>query len=137
MRAGRIPAPCPARCRLADRVGLSVFEDAGEDGRVTPWFRSALIVAALGVAGCSEALHTGPLEYARSAGWDAAELKDKPNLQKKISEALRDLFGENPRMIRVPKGSGLPDGGRHLGNYIQTESGPKVVRFLDTKAPQE
>jgi mono/diheme cytochrome c family protein len=42
------------------------------------------------------------------------ELRDKPKLQVAVTKAVDNVFGESPNQMRVPKGSGLPDGGRRL-----------------------
>jgi len=86
---------------------------------VTSRFRLALVVGSLTIAllpaGCGDSFNAGPIEYKDSERL-AVDLKEKPNLQAAVRKALADLFGPAPRSIRVPAGSGLPEGGLRLAN---------------------
>ena len=77
----------------------------------------ALLLASSGLAlaapGCGETFYTGPLAYSRSESM-ATDLADKPKLQAAVNKTLNKIFGETPNQIRVPRDSGLPDGGRRL-----------------------
>ena len=83
---------------------------------MTSRFRLAWVVGlSLAPFGCGS-FNAGSIEYKPSPRAEA-ELKDKPQLRAAIDKALADLFGRSPREIKVPAGSGLPEGGRRLGNY--------------------
>lgn len=73
-------------------------------------------------AGCSDAFNSGPLQYAESKKL-TAELGDKPELRAAVRTALVDLFGPEPRTIKVPEGSGLPGGGIYLASHRRTADG--------------
>jgi mono/diheme cytochrome c family protein len=47
----------------------------------------------------------------------AQDLKGKPKLQAAVEKGVNDLFGESPKFIKVPKGTGLYQGGRRLAAY--------------------
>jgi mono/diheme cytochrome c family protein len=91
---------------------------------VTSRFRLAVVVGSLALSGCG-GLSAGRIQYADSERM-AKDLKDKPVLQVAVRKALADVFGPSPQNIKVPKGSGLPHGGRLLGNYyIEGEGAQK------------
>ena len=48
-----------------------------------------------------------------------------------VLKALADLFGPNPQSIKIPKGTGLPYGGRLLAAHVQEGRGPqqRTYRF--------
>jgi mono/diheme cytochrome c family protein len=86
----------------------------------------------LAVAGCGDAFWAGPMKYVENEKL-AADLKDKPELQKAVRKSLAELFGPDPTHIKVPEGSGLPVGGIYLANFIDhsggkfTKTGPVLV----------
>ena len=92
-------------------------------------FRWILIVGTCTLAGCGELFDPGPLQYVDSPRLQA-DLKDKPPLQEAVRKALGKLYGENPREIKVPVGSGLPLGGARLANYRKFEDGERPQAFL-------
>ena len=73
--------------------------------------------ALLAPAGCSDAWNSGAMSYVESERL-AADLKDKPELQKAVRKSMTDLFGEDPKHIKVAAGMGLPDGGIRLANFV-------------------
>jgi mono/diheme cytochrome c family protein len=100
---------------------------------------SALL--ALPLYGCSDALNAGPLEYVANDAL-TKDVEGKPNLagkpafQQKVRAALTRLFGESPQRIKVPEGSGLPEGGLYLASYMQEGEGPsaRYVRLYEDAA---
>jgi mono/diheme cytochrome c family protein len=102
---------------------------------VTSRFRSTLIVAGLALsstlAGCSDSFNAGPMSYVENSRL-TTDLKS-PTLQGKVRQALSGLYGDDPRHIRVPEGSGLPGGGIYLANYLQpSEKAPETtLRIFD------
>jgi mono/diheme cytochrome c family protein len=76
------------------------------------------------VSGCSDRFLAGPLRYEESDAL-TKDLKGKTNLagktrlQDKVRNGLANLFGENPKKIKVPDGMGvlLTGGGARLANY--------------------
>jgi mono/diheme cytochrome c family protein len=87
---------------------------------------------ALATAGCSDAINAGPLRYIEADALTKdlgpkANLHGKPNLQNKVRQALAKLYGEDPQHIRVPEGSGLPNGGIYLANRVVQGSGDGAV----------
>jgi mono/diheme cytochrome c family protein len=104
-------------------------------------FPLALILGSLTLSGCT-AFNEGPISYAENermnAPPDRAEapgLAGKPKLQVAVRKALTQLFGENPRRIRVPPGTGLPLGGRRLAGWIQEGEGERKT-LKPVKGPQ-
>ncbi len=80
--------------------------------RASPVVRLTLtLLLPLALAGCGDVLYVGKLSYVGSPDLQA-KLGDKPDLQKKVGEQLVDLFGPDPQYMKVPKGAGLPGGGR-------------------------
>ena len=97
------------------------------------------------VAGCSDSYLAGPIVYTESKAI-TQEVKGKPNLagkpklQQKVRDALAKVYGDSPQVIKVPEGSGLPNGGLRLANYIQTDKGriPNLTRETpDGEATQQ
>ncbi len=95
-------------------------------------YRAALILGcsclALATAGCSDAINAGPLRYVEADALTKdlgpkANLHGKAELQNKVRQALAKLFGDDPQHIRVPEGSGLPNGGIYLANQVVLGSG--------------
>lgn len=69
------------------------------------------------VSGCGESFHAGPMSYVESERL-ATELKD-PKLQAAVREGLDNLYGSDPRYIKVPKDSGFfHQGGILLASHI-------------------
>ncbi len=96
------------------------------------WFLGCTCLAAA-AAGCSDALNAGPLQYVEAEALTKdlgtkTNLYGKPNLQKKVRQALVQLFGPNPQEIHVPDGSGLSGDGIYLANYLQEGEGPAARR---------
>jgi mono/diheme cytochrome c family protein len=95
---------------------------------VTSRFRLARIVGplcvplVLALSGCSDAWYAGPMSYVESERL-AADLKEKPELQKAVRKAMADLFGPDPQHIKVPEGAGLPLGGLRLAKYWDRGNG--------------
>ena len=88
---------------------------AGATGRL------ALVLSVVGVgfalSGCGDAFHPGPLSYVESEKLEASsDLKDKPELKQAVRKAVAHLFGPDPQHIKVPEGSGFPNGGLALAN---------------------
>jgi mono/diheme cytochrome c family protein len=92
---------------------------------VTSRFRLALVLGSLALSGCGS-FNAGPITYSDSERL-AKDLKDKPKLQAAVRKALEDLFGESPQQIKVPKGTGLPLGGRRLGDFYVEGAGTQNV----------
>lgn len=111
-------------------LGLPALGRSGVSSR----FRLALIAGSLLLAGCGDLFETGPTRYAES-GQLAKDLKDKPKLQDAVRKAIGNLFGESPRVMKVPPGSGLPYGGRRIAGRIQEGEGThkKTLSVLVTK----
>jgi mono/diheme cytochrome c family protein len=89
------------------------------------------ICLALTASGCSDALNAGPLQYVEAEALtkdlgEKAHLHDKPNLRKRVRQALAQLFGPTPQEIHVPEGSGLTNGGVYLANYLREGTGEGV-----------
>jgi mono/diheme cytochrome c family protein len=97
---------------------LALFR-AGEVGRVSSRFLGILLAGALGLAGCSDAMNAGPVLFGHDDRLQNEEFAKKPKLRKKVIDETNRLFGASPRRLRVPAGSGLPDGGLHLGNRVE------------------
>jgi mono/diheme cytochrome c family protein len=109
----------PTRCGAARRW---------EDDRVSVRCRLHLVLGLasilLSAPGCSDRFLAGPLHYEESEAL-TKDLKGKSNLagkarlQDKVRKALSDLYGDNPRSIKVPEGMGtlLTGGGARLANY--------------------
>jgi mono/diheme cytochrome c family protein len=98
------------------------------------------LAAALGtwaLAGCADTFNAGPITYVKSEK-QAADLKGKPRLQAAVNKALANLYGPNPRQIKVPPGLDLPDHGKHLANYFVPVSAPntspKHLYYTDSKS---
>ncbi|MCA1685321.1 MAG: c-type cytochrome, partial [Planctomycetia bacterium] len=110
--------------------------------RLTPTVGLPLILS-LALPGCTDAMNAGVLEYVQSPKV-AADLKDKPELQKAVRKELANLFGPAPNDIKVPKGSGFFEAGRRLGNLVVVNSGGQrklnrvnVLQPDGTKSRQE
>ena len=78
------------------------------------------------VTGCTDSFLAGPIAYTESKALTQEvkgkpNLAGKPNLQQKVRAALAQIFGDNPQSIKVPEGSGLPNGGIRLANYVKTD----------------
>jgi mono/diheme cytochrome c family protein len=113
-----------------------------EDRRVTTRLRLALVLAAIGCAGCGDAFHAGPISYARNTKALDEQLKDKPKLRAAVAKSLSDLYGSSPRSMKVPKGAPLLLNGAFLaGQYIDGDTSPppkpKRARYLDTSLGKE
>ena len=119
-----------------------------EDRRVESRCRLGMIVAciclAIPMAGCSDALNAGPLQYVENEALtkdlgNKTNLHGKPNLQNAVRKALVELYGPTPQEIRVPKGAPLPNGGIYLANYLTVGEGPdaKVKRIYQGESWNE
>jgi len=90
-----------------------------------------LLSLILSSAGCSDSFNAGPLAYVDNEALtlDKAKtnLAGKLVLQAKVRAGLAKLFGTSPQHIRVPEGSGLPNGGIYLANYMQEGEGESVT----------
>lgn len=104
--------------------------------------RLALVGGLISLAGCGSLVEQpGPLFYSESPSLtgDAKDggpsLKDKPNLQKVVRDTMKEMFGSEPRQIKVPEGTGLPLGGLRLANYRHSGEGaaPKRLKVSETK----
>ena len=103
---------------------------------MTSRFRLAWVVGlSLAPFGCGS-FNAGSIEYKPSPRAET-ELKDKPQLQAAIAKALADLFGPSPREIKVPAGSGLPEGGRRLGNYEEVDGQLHPVVYNSSSTGQK
>lgn len=91
----------------------------------------------LGAVGCGEEFHAGPITFVPSEK-QAETLKDQPKLRSAVTKALRGLYGDSPRALRVPKGAPLPLGGAYLANHViepgdgGAASSPKRMTFTDS-----
>ncbi len=102
---------------------------------MTPRFRLALIAGFVALAGCSDSFNAGPMAYSTApelAGLEQPQLgaDNKPvltadgkpvmvaqtELRRRVTSGMKAVFGDNPQQIRVPKGSGLPEGGAWLAD---------------------
>ncbi|MFO0953670.1 MAG: c-type cytochrome [Isosphaeraceae bacterium] len=80
------------------------------------------------LAGCGDAFHGGELKYVESEKV-SSELK-KDEQQAAVRKAMADLFGPDPKHIKVPEGSGLPHGGIRLANFRDDGAGrPKPIKY--------
>lgn len=93
---------------------------------MTPRFRLALVAVSLGFVGCSDSFNAGPIAYTPSERL-ATDLNEKPKLREAVQKALTTLFGEDPQHIKVPAGSGLPNGGIYLANFKQVGQGEGAI----------
>lgn len=107
---------------------------AGFAGTRLPLMLAGFFLAA--TAGCTDSFNAGTLSYTESERL-AADLKDKADLQTAVRKSMVDLFGENPQHIKVPAGMGLPDGGIHLGNYIQEKDAVNSLVYDQTVAGEK
>jgi mono/diheme cytochrome c family protein len=92
------------------------------------------------LSGCSDRFLAGPLAYVENEALTKdipgkSNLAGKPRLQEKVRVSLTQLFGENPRSIRVPEGMGglLTGGGARLANYQQVGESVKRNVSADRK----
>ncbi len=81
----------------------------------------------LALAGCGDYFHAGPIAYKPSER-AATDLKDKPNLQEAVRKTLADLFGPAPQEIKIPPGSGFPEGGRRLAGYEGIQGNAETIK---------
>jgi mono/diheme cytochrome c family protein len=98
------------------------------------WLAACGLVA---ISGCGGSSYI-PLSYSKSEMLET-EIRDKPKLQAAVTKAVNTLFGESPNQIHVPKGSGLPDGGRRLsqqwkyeGDATSFEDPKRTYAYVDT-----
>ena len=103
---------------------------------MTSRFRLALFAGFVALAGCSNSYNAGPISYSTApelagleqpkigADGKAALLADgKPEmtaqseLRRRVTSGMKAAFGDNPQQIRVPKGSGLLEGGAWLADH--------------------
>ena len=109
-----------------------------EGRRVTSRFRLAMILGLAGLSGCSDSFNAGPIRYTPNPDL-FSKLKNedgtpKRELQRRVEASLAGVFGPTPQEIKVPKGSGLTDGGRLLAAYrIAPETGGKVHSLVFRK----
>jgi mono/diheme cytochrome c family protein len=88
------------------------------------------------MSGCSDAMNAGDLEYIESPamtqdlGPTQGNLKDKPRLREKVRASLQDLYGSNPRSIRIPKGMPLTGGGVLLASHMAQGKEPGLTPIL-------
>jgi mono/diheme cytochrome c family protein len=109
--------------------GHNLIFRVAEGWRVTSRFRLALVAGSLALSGCGD-FNAGTIRYSESERL-AKELKDKTKLQAAVRKAVADLYGDTPQVIKVPKGTGIPGGGRRLGNRVQeTEGAQKITKKL-------
>ncbi len=85
----------------------------------------------LSSSGCSDSFNAGPLAYvdneALTQDNGKTNLAGKPTLQVKVRAGLAKVFGSSPQHIRVPEGSGLPNGGIYLANFMQEGEGESAT----------
>ena len=124
---------------------------------MTSRYRLVLVVGFVALAGCSDSFNAGTLSYStppelatlqqEQLGPDKKPVKgpdDRPvmvpqvELQRRVTAAMREVFGENPQQIRVPKGSGLPEGGAWLADRAilpgRENEGPLPVAYPERDA---
>ena len=81
--------------------------------------------------GCSDSFNAGPLAYldneALTQDKGKTNLAGKPGLQAKVRAGLAKVFRASPQHIRVPEGSGLPNGGIYLANHMQEGDGESAT----------
>jgi mono/diheme cytochrome c family protein len=120
-----------------------------EDWRVTSRSRIGLTFVVgpltftflIALCGCGDAFHAGSMSYVESPEM-VAKLGDKPEmkteerakaaaLRKEVQDAVAALFGPDPAHMKVPQGSGLPAGGRHLASHVEETPGQiKLVKMI-------
>lgn len=94
-----------------------------------------LLAGLAATAGCSDAMNAGPVGFVSHERLTGEEFAAKPTLKLAVAKATADLYGESPNRLKVPPGSGLPAGGRYLGNYTwarydeQAPGDPKRVAY--------
>ncbi len=106
-----------------------------EDRRVSLRCRVVWSLGLLGLIlsspGCSDSFNAGPLAYvdneALTQDNGKTNLAGKLTLQAKVRAGLAKVFGASPQHIRVPEGSGLPNGGIYLANYMQEGEGESAT----------
>jgi mono/diheme cytochrome c family protein len=112
-----------------------------EDWRVTSRLYLFLVAGslALTLAGCGDAFNAGPIVYRDSERFEKKpeanpdyNLIGKPKLQEAVRKAVLDTFGPSPSEMKVPEGSGLPEGGRRLGNYEQVDGKRRPIVYVST-----
>jgi mono/diheme cytochrome c family protein len=61
-----------------------------------------------------------------------ANLADKPKLQQAVRKGLAELFGADPKNMKVPAGAGLPNGGIYLATHRREEvqDEPVVIKRI-------
>lgn len=89
---------------------------------------AALFTVPLVLSGCSDSFNAGPMRYVESEHL-TTDLKE-PKLQAEVRKALADLFGNDPRHIKVPAGAGLPGGGYRLASRLADPATGRVKRIL-------
>ena len=100
---------------------------------MTSRFRLVPLAGLLALAGCGDAFNAGPLAYTESARMTSElELGSKPKLQEAVRTALAGLYGDDPRRIKVPEGTGLALGGRRLASWVEEGAGEQA-RLLPLK----
>ncbi len=92
----------------------------GEVSRVTSRLRLASVLALIALAGCGP---SGPIRYAHNQVLDGEEFAAKPQLRAKVIAETERLFGASPSHLKIPRGAGLPEGGRYLGNLTLEGAG--------------
>jgi mono/diheme cytochrome c family protein len=117
-----------------------------EDWRVTSRLCFILVVGSLplALAGCGDAFNAGPIVYKDSERFTRKpeanpdyNLIGKPKLQEAVRKAVLDTFGPSPSEIRVPEGSGLPEGGRRLGNHEIVDGKRKRLAYKSSTTGEE
>lgn len=89
---------------------------------MTPRLCLSVFLGSFVLIGCTDRFNSGPITYTESPQLRDG-LNDKPRLRSAVRSALVEVFGESPQEMRVPSGSGLPNGGIFLANYVKNGKG--------------
>jgi len=88
----------------------------------TTWRRLWWIVPLLGTVGCGQ---FEPVPFSHLERLEGEEFAEAPNLRDAVIQSIDDMFGDSPYRLKVPEGSGLPEGGRYLAAYSWEPTGPE------------
>lgn len=78
------------------------------------------VLGTIALTGCSP---SEPVRFSHDSRLSSEEFAEKPLARGAVESIVESMYGDSPYRLRVPEGSGLPEGGRYLAGLVQEGEG--------------